>query len=63
MIFEYTLYNTFFPLTVEEHETKKKKKKETKKKKKRKGNLTRFKIIDIYDDIPCVCRKFTTQIK
>ena len=29
--------------------------------KEKKGNLTRFKIVDIYDDIPCVCAKFTTQ--
>jgi hypothetical protein len=33
------------------------------KEKKKKGNLTRFEIVDIYDDRPCVCRKFTTQIK
>jgi hypothetical protein len=33
-----------------------------KKKKKRKGNLTRFNIVDIYDDVPYVSIKFTTQI-
>jgi len=33
-----------------------------KEKKKRKGNLTRSKIVDIYDDVPYVGIKFTTQI-
>jgi len=47
-------YFFFFFLTVEEYK---------KKERKKKGNLTRFEIVDIYDDIPSVCRKFITQIK
>lgn len=43
--------------------TKKKERSKEKQTKKEKGNLTRFKIVDIYDDIPCVCINFTTQIK